>query len=396
MTPRGFVPKRFAEILGDLNDGLAGVIDPATGERPFQNPTDDTILQQIVGVFAEQLSFCWNAAAEGAIQFDPLKNTGAGQSGTVQLNGILRKTGTATVIGLTLAGVNGTIVPAGSRVTDTMRRIAYATVAEAVIIDGTAEVNATATEKGTPAPELNTVVFMQTPVAGWRSVANTSLVHEGTIEETDEELRRRQQWSTSLPAASIVESLYAALMNVPGVQWARVYQNMELAADSRGITGKEAAAVVVGGTDKEIAEALWMRLPIGMTGFGTTTVTITDIQGCEYEISFTRPAPVPVFVSITVEASRPGVIPQDAEDLIKQYIIDYARYGGAGNDVGFPPGTDVIHSRLFTPVNMVPGHRVTELQIGTVPGNLAEQDISIAWNQVSVWSEDNIEVTIQS
>ena len=394
MTPQGFKPKRFAEILGEMNEELAEIIDPTSGERPFLNSTDDTILQQIAAVFAEQLAFCWNAAAEGAIQFDPLKNTGAGQSGTVQLNGILRKTGTATVIGLLCTGVSGTVIPAGSIVTDAGKKVMYATVAEAVIYGNSAVVNAAAMEKGTPAPGQNTVVFMARPISGWQSVTNVSLVHEGTVEETDEELRRRQQWSTALPAMSIVEAVYAALANVSGVQWARVYQNINLQSDSRGIPGKEVAPVVVGGSDEEIADVLWRRLPLGMQGFGTTAIVKTDAQGFEYQISFTRPVKIPIFVSVTVTVSTPGLIPQNAAELIKQRIIDYARYGGEGNDAGFPPGTGVIRSRLFTPVNGIPGHGITDLKIGTEAESLAEQDISIAWNQVSEWIADNITVTV--
>ena len=394
MTPQGFIPKRLAEILGEINAELSEITDPMTGDRPFLNSTDDSVLQQIAAVFAEQLAFCWNASAEGAIQFDPLKNTGAGQSGVVQLNGILRKTGTETIIGLALSGVNGTIIPAGSRVTDVEKKIAYVTMANAVITNGTATVNAAATVKGSPAPKLNTVVFMQTPVAGWKSVTNVSLIREGTAEETDEELRRRQQWSTALPAAAIIESIYAAVTAVPGVKWARVYQNIDIEPDSRGIPGKEVAAVVVGGLNKEIAEALWRRFPAGMVGYGSTVVTVKDAQGEEYAISFTRPTQIPIYVSVTVEASPPGILPQDAEALMKQYIVDYARYGGAGNDIGFPPGMEVVLSRLYTPVNMVSGHRVLGIQIGTSSGSLAAQNIPIAWDEVSEWDVENITVTI--
>ena len=55
MTDAGFVPKRLADIQSDLNLELANIVDPATGEYPFQNAADDAILQQVVGVFASAL-----------------------------------------------------------------------------------------------------------------------------------------------------------------------------------------------------------------------------------------------------------------------------------------------------------------------------------------------------
>ena len=98
MTPQGFVPKRLAEIQGSLNNRLSDIVNPTTNEFPFQNVSDDSILQQVVGVFSEALSEVWNAAYDAYTQFDPLKNTGAGQSGTVQLNAIQRKPGAPTIL----------------------------------------------------------------------------------------------------------------------------------------------------------------------------------------------------------------------------------------------------------------------------------------------------------
>ena len=49
MTGAGFIPKRLADIQSDLNLELANIVDPSTGEYPFQNAADDAILQQVVG-----------------------------------------------------------------------------------------------------------------------------------------------------------------------------------------------------------------------------------------------------------------------------------------------------------------------------------------------------------
>ena len=113
MTPEGFKPKRLADIYADLNTGISTIVDPQTGARPFQNISDDSILQEVLGVVAEGLSMCWNAAYEASVQFDPLKNTGAGQSATVQLNAIQRKPGTYTKVTMLMTGVLNTLIPAG-------------------------------------------------------------------------------------------------------------------------------------------------------------------------------------------------------------------------------------------------------------------------------------------
>ena len=114
MTLAGFIPKRLADIQNDMNASIALIVDPHTGEYPFQNVTDDAVLQQVVGVFASALEEAWEAAYEASVQFDPQKNTGAGQSGTVQLNAITRKAGTRTILSFDLTGTPGVLVPAGT------------------------------------------------------------------------------------------------------------------------------------------------------------------------------------------------------------------------------------------------------------------------------------------
>ena len=148
MTPQGFIPKRLAQILADLNENVADIVDPGTGEFPFQNATDDSILQQVLGVFAEGLSECWEAAYDGSVQFDPLKNSGAGQAGTVQLNAMLLKPGAYTIVEMELTGKNATI-PQGSRIASEDGLQTVATM-EPVFIDasGTATVRAQYTTKG--------------------------------------------------------------------------------------------------------------------------------------------------------------------------------------------------------------------------------------------------------
>lgn len=396
MTPEGFIPKRLAEIQNDISGSLADIVTE-TGERPFLNATDDSILQQIVGVFSEALAECWNAAYLGSIQFDPLKNTGAGQSGTVQLNAMLRKPGTAAIIDMELTGTPGTLIPAGSQIGTADSRHIYATSAD-VILDaaGKGLVRAQALEKSDFIPELGTVVRILTllPGGGWTEASNIGLVSPGAVEESDELLRMRQQRSTSLTSYRLIEAIYAAVMNVPGVIYCRAYQNSKvIPADERGIPFKEVAVVAEGGDPREIAEALFLRLPTGQIGYGNTTEVFIDKQKYVYPISFTRPVDVEIWVAIRVRITVRADFPDNALELMAQEIIDYAQYGGAGNNNGFPPGSDIILTRLYTPINNVAGHAVTSLLIGTSQA-VAAQDIPIAWNEVARFHKDRISITI--
>lgn len=398
MTPQGFIPKRLAQILEDLNANVAGIVDPGSGEYPFQNAGDDSILQQVLGVVAEGLSECWEAAYDGSVQFDPLKNSGAGQAGTVQLNAMLLKPGAYTVVDMELTGKNGTTVPQGSRVATADGLQVYATMEPVYIgASGTAHVRAQCMEKGPFEPDPDTVISIQTPLPGWLNATNTATLAVGSVQETEEEARRRQQRSTSLTSYRQIEAIYAAVLNVPGVLYARAYQNDKTyPADDRGIPFKEVAVVAEGGDPREIANALFYRFPVGVLGHGNTTEVFYDNQGISYPISFSRPEDIPVYVQVDVTIVYRADFPDNGADLIRDAIIAYAEYGGEGNEDGLPPGSDIICSRLYTPVNSVPGHKITALTIGTSPGALGTDDIDIAWNEVGHFDASRIIVNVTS
>lgn len=398
MAQQGFVPKRAAEILEEMRLEALTIVAPATGEQPFLNLTDDSVVGQILGIVAQELGECWAAAGMAAVQFDPLKNYGSGQAGTVQLNSITRKEGAPTIIAMLLTGKSGTLVPAGSLIATGTNEEIYATRTDAVIpSNGTVTVNAQSAAKGPFEPGPGTVFAIQTPINGLESAVNTQTLSIGTYEETDTQLRLRQQRSTSLTSYRQIEAIRAAVANVPGVIYSRAYQNSSVCPmDHRGIPFKEVAVVAVGGDSRAIGEALFLRFPAGQIGHGNTHEVFYDSQGQSYAVGFSRPVDVPVYVSCSLKITNRADFPDNGTDLIRQAIIDYAESGGDGNTYGFPPGENIIRTRLFTPVNSVGGHRIERLKIGIAPDALGTGDIPIAWDRVGAWSADNITIEVSA
>lgn len=400
ITPEGFVPKTLRQVREDMIANCQLIQDPDTGEYPLFNIGDDTVLSQVIGVFATELSVAWTELGAVYAQFDPQMNTGAGQSGTVQLNAITRKEGIYTQIGVVCGGLAGTLIPQGSLVSDMVGSVSYA-LDHAVYLDGTensqvtAESTATATKLGMIDPLVGTAISIQTPVGGWYTVTNNRTLTVGTDEESDATLRKRQQRSTALTSYRQIDAIWAALLDTEGVTYARVYQNpTEYPEDERGIPYKEVAAIVEGGDDEAIADALFYRLPTGQLGHGSTTVERTDQQKIIYPISFSRPFAVSVYVRIKLKIYDSTDWPTNGVELIQQAIISYARYNSTEVDLGFPPGTDVIRSRLYTPINSVPGHSVLLLELSLDGETWHEQDISIEWDELAVFTAGNILITV--
>lgn len=404
----GFKAKRLADIVDSLKTRLQTVTDPDTGQSLQIDANDGSVISQILGIIAEELSLCWQAAEAAALQFDPLCNTGAGQSGTVQINAIVRRAGYPTRLSMTLTGNGEITIPRGSLVGSQDGKYQFATVEDVTlellseVYTGTVDVLCTV--NGAIEPENGTVNAILSPVDGWATAVNTETIVVGEDEETDEELRIRQQASTALSSKCQIEAIYDAVSNVEGVTYCRVYQNDTLTEDERGLDGKSVAVVVVGGDDEEIAEVIFNAIPVGVSTYGNLPdndnkgIEIVDAQGFSYYINFVRPEEVPIYVELEVVPTE-DTPAANYVDLIKQAIVDYSTSGAGAVGAtinfdrnGFQPGEDIILSQLYTPINSVAGLSITSLEIGIAPESLAADNIEIDWDEVGTFAAENITV----
>lgn len=223
------------------------------------------------------------------------------------------------------------------------------------------------------------------PISGWDSVLNPVSATTGRLTETDEELRERFRNSKFFQSQNIVEGILDALNNVAGVTDAIVYENDTNAVDANGVPAHSFLPIVLGGLPSDVAQAIWENKPIGIPSVGNTTVQIADSQGFLHAISYRQPTEVPIYVSMTI--SDLGTMPGDADAQVKQKLVDYS-------DSNQFIGDDVIYSRLYTPINSVPGFTVNSLAIGTAPNPTGMANITINYDQVGVISADHITVTI--
>lgn len=397
MTDTGFKPKRIADVYDSIKARITEITDDKTGEKVFQNESDDSLFMQFNFMVSEAIAECWEQAYQASTVRDPNKASGAILKGLIQLNGLVAKFGSQTQINVKFTGLKDATIPQGSLISDVENSVNYS-VDKSVTIgaDGTATGTATALTKGPINPQNNTVIVIKTPTYGWTNVTNTGVVVVGAEPQTDEELHLEQQRATSNTAYRQIDAIYAGLLNVSGVEFARVYQNTGLTTDSRGIDAKSVAAVVVGGTNEDIANSIAKKSANINSFFGSTEVDITDNQGQVNKIKFSRPEEVEIDVEVNITITDSSQFPastEDAKKQIKQNIVSYAQYNLQATE-GFAPGVDVIRTRLYTPVNEVPGFKINSLKIGKHSQGLSEADIDIAWNEVAIFKESNITVDI--
>ena len=231
----------------------------------------------------------------------------------------------------------------------------------------------------------NTITTISTPVLGWDSVTNPISAVAGRFIETDEELRERFRVSKFERASNILEALYSALINLDTVEQVVIYENDTDVVDANGLPPHSFMPIVLGGISTNIAQSIWENKPIGIRSYGNTSVTIYDSQGFPHDIGFERPNPVTIYIDLDITTNSD--FPQNGEQAIKDAIAAYM-------EAQFGIGEDVVYSRLYTPINSVPGHQVNSLTIGTSPNPTGVSNIPIAFNELFSLDPNNIVITV--
>jgi len=384
VSSTGFKRKRLNLLLEELNSEVKAIFGENFNVSP-ESPDG-----QVNGVISESNANLWEIAEESYNAFNPKAASGVTLSNLVQLNGITRLAATKTKAELSLAGDPGTVIPEGSLVStsDTGDELSTDT---SVTLDGAgnAIVQATALEFGPISMLASTITEIDSPVTGWDTVNNTSDANEGTNEESDPDLRARRQRSVARDAQAIIDAIRSAVENIDNVTQAVVLENDTDAEDANGLPAHSFQAVVSGGKNIDVADAIWLKKPAGIQAFGDITVEIIDSQGISHDISFSRPTPVTIYVEVTLTTFPE--YPANGDDLIKQAIVDYAN-GDLVDNRSFGLADNVIYTRLYTPINSVAGHEIDDLQISIASPADGVINIPISITQIADFQIANITV----
>lgn len=208
-----------------------------------------------------------------------------------------------------------------------------------------------------------TVNTIADPITGVQSVTNPVAVGKPTIQdtnfspllvgedrETDEELRERAFKSNSIGGAATANALETQIRGVKGVKALTLNRNRDESTDEDGLPPHSFEAIVYGGTDEEIAEAI----------FNTASIDSHDVGGingnlAEYEIrsdvtkdtetiSWSRPVRLNLDIELNLIVDDNYV----GENEIKSILVDYI--GGTaikGRFIeGLDPGEDIYEAVL--------------------------------------------------
>ncbi len=256
------------------------------------------------------------------------------------------------------------------------------------ILEITTNANFVAVDKGFIPLPAETLTTIQTPISGWNSITNAESGITGRNRETDTELRLRRKESVRLGGAGTVEAIRARLLNVPGVTAVSITENTDLVVVD-GIPGKSFQALVLGGLDQDIGDAIWKAKPAGIKAFGNVDVTVVDSTDKEQLVQFSRPVNLYIYVNVEITEDDSNMFPVNGVEVITENIASQINLLNVNEDV--------IYQSLYKSVYSVQGVQSATITIGgtlvelTVPA-LASSNVTVGVAQIAV--TDNSKITV--
>lgn len=336
---------------------------------------------------------------------DPNKASGVDLDVIASLTGTSRSEGTAsTVTGFVLSGVASplTTVPAGT-IFESVTTGSRWTLDQQWTLDssGQAVVDITCTEIGPIEADAGTITRIITTVPGLTSCNNPSPATPGTGIESDSSLRVKRATAVGRPGNNQIDSMLGELYAVDGTRRVKVYENDTNTTDSNGLPPHSIAPIIDGGTDADVAMAIYTKKNPGVALYQAGTPISVDVTSPTYPdnvktIKFSRPKYVDMVIAVTIK--NDGSLPSNTQDLIRDAFIEFASGGLVPAEFGFKVdgfdiGETVPYSTLYTPINKVIG-QYGNSYVQTLTVNGGTTNVTIAFNELSRWTSSNITVTL--
>lgn len=377
-TPEGLVlPEASAVLAGvqqDFNEAFGGNLNPALETPQGQLATSLTAV--IVDKNAE--------LARVVNQINPDTADGFFQDAIARIYFLNRSPGAPTVVQCELVGAQGATIPVGAQAQDTSGNRYVCLQSATFGPSGTLSLQFANVENGPVPCPPNTLTAIYQAIPGWDTINNQSAGTLGRDIETQQEFAYRRQESVAINARGSLTSIYAAVFDVPGVLDVFAYENvtsfnLNVGSTAYTLVPHSLYIAAVGGTDEDIAQAIWRKKDVGCDYNGNTSVVVTDSSGYlnpqpTYTVKFQRPAALPVKVEVQIQDDPD--LPADIVALVKAAVI--ATFNGTDGSQRVRIGSMLLASKFYPGVIRISAEvSVLSILIGSVTPTLVRQQIGI-------------------
>lgn len=330
LNANGLTVETATEITQALVAGLQGIY--GADINTDQNSPDG----QMIGILTQMAVDIRELIVAVNGGFDPDQAAGAILDQRVAINNIARQGGTFTVqpisitttATVTLQGLDGNfndVNGTGYTVQDGSGN-QFILSTTTTLTAGTTVCDFRAAKIGAVNVPINTIINPVTIVLGITAINNPSAaITVGQNQETDTQLRTRREQSVALATTGYLNGLLGAILNLPGVTEAVLYENDTGSTDGNGTPAHCIWLVVAGGSPSDIANQIYDKKSYGCNMRGSQTFDITTASGTVFTSKWDNPAPETLYIAFTIKTT----VPSFSFNLpaIKAYIAAHLIYG---------------------------------------------------------------------
>ena len=434
LTTTGFVQKTVADLKAEVEAALRASFGNSIDLSP------QSVFGQLVGVLVDRLADLWSLGGAVHAAFTPDGASGTSLDDLAAITGTVRLAAVPSDVFVYAAGTVGTLIPSGSVVTvgaagtRFVTTVSYTLAAAALwttgtaydvgamrqnggnaylctvagtsgagpsgtgtaIVDGTCTWRFMASSTGTrrlycvsedngplaaPAYTLDTI---GTPVAGWTFALNVLDATPGRYLESDAALRIRRELEIRTSGKASLDAIRAALIDVDDVTSARVFENPTDVTDVNGLPPHSIEALVTGGADADVAASVFSEKAAGIATYGSSSEVVTDAAGGTHTVYFSRPTPVPIYVTynLTVDLAE---WPADGAAQVQAALVAWGDAQVAGKDVV----SSAAMAQAFKVLGVLDGVAL----LGTAPSPTLPTTIAINMRQLATYDTSRVVVT---
>jgi uncharacterized phage protein gp47/JayE len=379
-----------AGVLADMNAAFGGNLNPGLS----------TPQGQLMSSYAAILSQKNADFAYFMNQIDPANADGFMQDAIGRLYFMTRRPATSTVVQVTCTGLPGVVIPVGAMVQDVNGNVYSCTGAGTIPSSGSITLSFAALQAGPISCPANAITGSPyRAIPGWDRAVNATDGIVGTLVENRADFEYRRQQSVAVNAKGSLPSIYANVFTVNGVLDAYVAENVTDNSVTLGVTNYSLLphsiyVAVVGGTDIDVATAIWKKKDGGSNYNGNTTVTVQDDSGYSnpipsYQVTFERPNNVPVYFAISVQnlsSQNSGALSMQIRDAV------VSAFNGGDGGQRARIGSTIFASRFFTAIAGVGPIAILSVSVGKSPSTLTPS-ITMGIDEAPTINPANIQVT---
>lgn len=329
LTSSGLTTATLQEVIDQIKNGTATYPGMFQIYGPNINVEPNSPDGQLINLMAQVAIDLEELAAQINAGFDPDQAVGRVLDMRCAINGVVRRAGTYTIQPITVTTNRAVTLPGLDTSPTSPFTVSDSAGNRFVLVNaysfgaaGSASLTFRAEKLGEVLTTTNTINQIVTVTLGVTSVNNPSAATTvGTAEESDAALRIRRQNSVALPSRGYLDGLIGALQNVDGVEQAIVREN-DTNATVDGIPAHSIWCIVLGGSNADVANAIYRKRNAGCGMKGATTVNVTQIDGTTFPVQFDRPTNQNLWISFDAVAVTGSL----DEDYIRTQLLAQLSY----------------------------------------------------------------------